>query len=80
MLAWLNFAGKEYVTATENADAIALLVLMHWGLLAEKTGGAVWWAQSLDKNIVLELTGALAAETDPLFRASVSWMQAQVSL
>ena len=79
-LAWLNFAGKEYVEAVKDADPVALLILMHWGVLIERCSTDIWWAQSIGESLVDEVTIALAAETDPVFRAAVSWARREVGL
>ena len=77
-LAWMNWAGKDYVTAVENADPVAMLILMHFGLLADKCSDDVWWARSLGKSLVNETTEVLAAETDAVLRTSVSWVRDQL--
>ena len=79
-LAWLNLTGREYVTAVENADPVALLALMYWGVLAERCSDGIWWARSIGESLVDEITNALSAETDPVLRASVSWARGQVGL
>ena len=79
-LAWLNLAGREYVVAVENADPVALLALMHWGVLAQKCGKRIWWARSVGESLVDEITKMLSGETNPLMRASVLWAREQVSL
>ena len=77
-LAWLNFAGKDYVTAVENADPVAMLAMMHYGLLADRCSDNVFWARSLGKILVDETTEALASETDEVVRTSVSWVRDQL--
>ena len=79
-LAWLNLTGKDYVAAIEDADPVALLALMHWGVLAERCSDGIWWAQSLGKRLIDEITNALSTETDPVLRASISWARGQVGL
>ncbi len=79
-LAWLNLTGKDYVAAVETADPVALLALMHWGVLLERCSDGIWWMQSIGKSLVDEVTKALAAETDPVLRASISWARGQVGL
>ena len=79
-LAWLNLTGRDYVAAVENADPVALLALMHWGILAERCSDGIWWARSLGKRLIDEITDALSAETDPMLKASISWARGQVDL
>lgn len=79
-LAWLNLTGRDYLTAVENADPVALLALMYWGVLAERCSDGIWWARSIGESLVDEISEALSAESDPVLRASVSWAREQVGL
>ena len=79
-LAWLNLTGSDYVAAVEDADPVALVALMHWGVLAERCSDGIWWARSLGKRLIDEITNALSAETDPVLKASISWARGQVGL
>lgn len=79
-LAWLNLTGRDYVEALESADPVALLVLMHWGVLGDRCGDGLWWARSIGSSLVDEVTEALVAETNPVLRDSVSWAREQVGL
>ena len=42
-LAWLNLAGRGFVAAVEKADSIALLLLMHWGVLMDRCKDGTWY-------------------------------------
>ncbi|EPE24988.1 Zn2/Cys6 DNA-binding protein [Glarea lozoyensis ATCC 20868] len=54
-LGWLNMAGDRYVTAVKNGDAVALLMLMYWGVMVEKCGSQVWWAEHFGSLLVAEI-------------------------
>lgn len=54
-LGWLNMAGDRYIKAVKDNDAVALLILMYWGVLVEKCGHQVWWAEHFGTSLVAEI-------------------------
>lgn len=54
-LGWLNMAGDKYVTAVNDGDAVALLLLMYWGVLVERGGHQVWWVEKFGSCLVVEI-------------------------
>ncbi|OBT47836.1 hypothetical protein VE00_01539 [Pseudogymnoascus sp. WSF 3629] len=54
-LGWLNMAGDRYIKAVKDGDAVALLILMYWGVLVEKCGHQVWWAEQFGSSLVAEI-------------------------
>ncbi|OBT83364.1 hypothetical protein VE02_08314 [Pseudogymnoascus sp. 03VT05] len=54
-LGWLNMAGDRYIEAVKDGDAAALLILMYWGVLVEKCGHQVWWAEQFGSSLVAEI-------------------------
>ncbi|KFY14344.1 hypothetical protein V491_06079 [Pseudogymnoascus sp. VKM F-3775] len=54
-LGWLNMAGDRYIKAIKDNDAVALLILMYWGVLVEKCGRQVWWAEHFGSSLVAEI-------------------------
>ena len=79
-LIWLNLTGKDFVTAIEKEDPVALLALMHWGLLTQTVGSEWWWARSIGNIMGQEIAAKLATETDAAFVASLNWVSNQVGL
>ena len=79
-LAWLGLAGPEYVSAIKQKNAVALLIMMHWGVLAERASYDVWWAQSAGKNLVKEISDIIAADEDPAFNVALQWTRNEVGL
>ncbi|KAK4693627.1 hypothetical protein P7C71_g3808, partial [Lecanoromycetidae sp. Uapishka_2] len=78
-LAWLNMTGKDYVAAVQDADPVALLILAYWGVLVKKCGDGIWWAQSIGRNLVEELTDVMPAN-DLALEPCISWARGQVGL
>ncbi|KAJ5975095.1 hypothetical protein N7481_008802 [Penicillium waksmanii] len=65
-LGWLNMAGEEYVRALKGNDNVALLILMMWGVLVERLGNDVWWAQEFGNSLVDEISNEyLRDDSDP---------------
>ncbi|KAL4889796.1 hypothetical protein BDV59DRAFT_185877 [Aspergillus ambiguus] len=74
-LGWLNMAGEGYIQAVKGDDHIALLILMFWGVLVERLGHDIWWANQFGTFLVDEVSsGALnsdrnAAKRDVILQA-----------
>ena len=80
VLAWLRLAGGDFVDTLKTGDPIALLALMHWGLLVERCSEGIWWAQSVGKNLVDEITNILSTIPDPAFNISILWARTAIGL
>ena len=79
-LAWLRLAGEDFIEVLRKSNPVALLALMHWGVLAERCSEGFWWAQSLGRNLVDEITDLLAYDEDSTLASSISWARAEVGL
>lgn len=73
-LGWLNIAGEEYIKALKDQDNAALLVLMFWGVLVDKLGYQVWWADKFGSLLVEEIsTRVLAIHNDKETQTMIVW-------
>lgn len=63
-LGWLNIAGEEYIKALNDKDKAALLILMFWGVLMDKLGHQVWWADQFGSLLVGEISGRMVPNND----------------
>ena len=79
-LAWLRLAGEDFIETLKKDNSVALLALMHWGVLAERCSDSFWWAQYVGKDLVDEITGLLAMDEDLTLALSISWARAEVGL
>ncbi|KAJ5448573.1 transcriptional regulator family: Fungal Specific TF [Penicillium cf. griseofulvum] len=59
VLAWLATIDKEFVANVRRRQPLALLVLMHWGVLLGELDGQRWWARDSGRALVSELLDAL---------------------
>lgn len=65
VLGWLNMAGDNYIKAVKADDRVAILILMYWGVLIERLGHRVWWAQKFGSLLVEEISnGSLGEDAD----------------
>ncbi|KAJ5618221.1 hypothetical protein N7528_006864 [Penicillium herquei] len=55
VLAWLAGVDKEFVDNVRRRQPLALLVLMHWGVLLGELDGLWWWARNSGRALVSEL-------------------------
>ena len=61
-LGWLNMAGNDYVKAIKDQDRTALLILMVWGVLVERIGEQVWWAEMFGGVLVDEISSLVVKD------------------
>lgn len=75
-LGWLNMAGERYIQALKTKDHVSLLILMFWGVLVERLGHDVWWAQEFGISLVDKLSKEdLSTTTDPSTRNIIQRIQ-----
>ena len=79
-LGWHNLSGAQYMEALKEKDAVALLIVMHWGVLVERLSCDIWWAQLIGRNVVLQASDFIPKNSEPEVKASVRWAQEQVGL
>lgn len=79
VLAWLAAVDKEFVDNVRRRQPLALLILMHWGVLLHELDGRWWWAQNSGKSLVLELLRVLGTP-DARWTECLSWPQRRMGL
>ncbi|KAJ5108875.1 hypothetical protein N7456_005550 [Penicillium angulare] len=71
-LGWLNMAGEGYIDALHANDHISRVILMVWGILVERLGEDVWWAQEYGTSLIKELSnGELHNTNDQSIRSII---------
>lgn len=73
-------AGEEFVEALKKGNSVALLALMHWGVLVERRSKGFWWAQAVGRNLVDEITDLLVADEDLTLASYIAWARPEVGL
>jgi hypothetical protein len=75
-LGWLNMAGDRYVKAVKDGDTVALLILMYWGVLLERCGRQVWWAEKFGSLLVAEIARlSILQDVDVIAKDLILWAQ-----
>lgn len=82
LMAFPVFAGaREFMKAVRKSDPMALLILMHFAVLLETHSKKAWWAPSVGKRLVMEISDVLEKSEltlVPQFWEAVSWARQQI--
>ncbi|KAJ5087081.1 hypothetical protein NUU61_008388 [Penicillium alfredii] len=79
VLAWLAAVDKEFVDNVARRQPLALLILMHWGVLLGELDGHWWWARNSGRALISELLQALQPG-DLRWSNALSWPQRKMGL
>lgn len=79
VLAWLAAVDKEFVDNVRRRQPLALLVLMHWGVLLGELDGQWWWARNSGRALVSELLHILQPG-NARWSESLAWPQRKMGL
>ena len=82
-LAWVGLTRGDFAEKFRRAEPLALIIMMHWGVLVENLGREAWWANQAGRNLVMELSGELQRlrfDSLPVWQESISWARQQVGL
>lgn len=78
-----NRAGDDFVFALNRLDPLALLLLMHWGVLMERHSDVFWWTRSVGKDLMEEILPFIqqsALVSLPLVREHITWLRHEAGL
>ncbi|KAI0403303.1 hypothetical protein F4802DRAFT_616920 [Xylaria palmicola] len=82
-------AGPDFTAAVKASDPMALLILMHWTVLIERSGREFWWVKDLGRRLAIGIWRAMQlfpprspspALLTPEWGESISWVCAQLNL
>lgn len=79
VLAWLAAVDKEFVDNVRRRQPLALLILMHWGVLLGELDGQRWWARNSGRALVSELLRVLYP-VDARWADSLVWPRQKMGL
>lgn len=79
VLAWLAAVDKEFVDNVRRRQPLALLILMHWGVLLGELDGTWWWARNSGRALVSELLRVLRPG-DMRWASTLSWPERKMGL
>ncbi|KAH7161231.1 hypothetical protein EDB81DRAFT_643778 [Dactylonectria macrodidyma] len=58
-IAFPALAGPGFADELKSADPIALFLMMHWGVLLHHLGKTIWWAKTIGRRMVAEISETL---------------------
>ena len=79
VLAWLAVVDKGFVDNVRRRQPLALLILMHWGVLLGELDGQRWWARNSGRALVSEIVQILRPE-NAQWAGSISWPKRKMGL
>lgn len=79
VLAWLAAVDKEFVDNVRRRQPLALLILMHWGVLLGELDGKWWWARNSGRALISELSHILHPG-DIRWADSLAWPRRKMGL
>lgn len=79
VLAWLAMIDKEFVDNVRRRQPLALLILMHWGVLLGELDRQHWWARGSGRVLVSELLDVLHPG-DIQWAKALAWPQKKMGL
>ncbi|EMR68573.1 putative c6 transcription factor protein [Eutypa lata UCREL1] len=82
-LSFFILAGQEFAAAAKSSQPLALFILMHWAVQLDKLGEEAWWARTVGRQLVHEVSEFLAVSplsSMPETRDNVAWARRLVGL
>ena len=82
-LSFFVLAGQDFAEAVRSAQPVALFILMHWAVQLDMIGEEAWFARTIGKQLVLEISDILRAS--PLSQLpdaldGITWARQRVGL
>ncbi|KAJ5928995.1 hypothetical protein N7466_007951 [Penicillium verhagenii] len=78
-LSWLAAVDKEFVDNVRRRQPLALLILMHWGVLLGELDGQWWWARNSGRALVSEILLILQPGSNQ-WADSLAWPRRKMGL
>ncbi|KAJ5793376.1 uncharacterized protein N7503_009354 [Penicillium pulvis] len=78
-LAWLAAVDKGFVDNVRRRQPLALLILMHWGVLLWELDGQWWWARNSGRALVSELL-LILQPGNSRWADSLAWPRRKIGL
>ena len=84
-VAFPPLAGRDFTLGVKSLEPVALFILLHWAVLLQRLGDWMWWAGSVGRNLVMEISDVLVREhsqlaATPEWRDGIRWAREQVGL
>lgn len=84
-VAFPSLAGREFTMGVKNSEPVALFILLHWAVLLQRLGDWMWWAGSVGRRLVQEISDVLMQSYSQLattqeWRDGIAWASGQVGI
>ncbi|KAF1980953.1 hypothetical protein K402DRAFT_343407 [Aulographum hederae CBS 113979] len=74
-LAFPTYAGQDFADAFRDEEPDALFILMHWAVLLDRLGKEAWWAATVGRDLVREISDLLVNVHSWLLIALPGWQE-----
>lgn len=84
-VAFPSLAGRDFSLGVKNSEPVALFILLHWAVLLQRLGDWMWWAGSVGRKLVQEISDVLLRShpqlaATPEWRDGIEWASEQVGI
>jgi hypothetical protein len=84
-VAFPSLAGRDFSLGVKNSEPVALFILLHWAVLLQRLGDWMWWAGSVGRKLVQEISDVLLQShpqlgATPEWQDGIEWASEQVGI
>lgn len=75
--------GDDFTAAMDKSEPLAMLVLMHWAVVLERSSDRLWWTKSLGRGLIQQVSALLQGSILwglPDVPEHIAWVERQVGL
>ncbi|KAI5467922.1 hypothetical protein BGZ63DRAFT_39728 [Mariannaea sp. PMI_226] len=58
-IAFPSLSGPNFAVELKRSEPVAMFLMMHWGVLLHHLGQIIWWAKTIGRRLVLEISEIL---------------------
>ncbi|KAK7409346.1 hypothetical protein QQX98_008470 [Neonectria punicea] len=72
-IAFPSLAGPGFAAELKRSEPVAMFLMMHWGVLLHHLGKTMWWAKTIGRRMVLEISEILLQLTGTQLSEAHEW-------
>lgn len=81
-IAFPALAGEHFAEELQRTEPVAMYLMMHWGVLLHHLGSKIWWAKTIGRRLVLEISETLSQSPSVMelaeWREGIVWAREEV--
>lgn len=79
-IAFPALAGEHFAEELQRVEPVAMYLMMHWGVLLHHLGKKIWWAKTIGRRLVLEISETLQGVVVDFdeWQEGIAWAKAEV--